>query len=190
MNKEQNICQLCNKNFKRKYARGINPAYCSPKCGQRAWYLRTYKKKGRRSWNTGMTKHNNEIVRRIGEATSRRQKGKNPYNKTLHVNRELVKKSRGHTSRTFKKDICCYFCSSKDNLHFHHFVYQFPSTENDFITVCRSCHNKIHKWMPKTLKQQSRAIFEELEDAILNEYSRLLLVKKENFLSIKKKWCG
>jgi hypothetical protein len=35
----------------------------------------------------------------------------------------------------------CRFCKSKDNLNFHHTNYE----KNEGFTLCRSCHNNLHR---------------------------------------------
>lgn len=44
------------------------------------------------------------------------------------------------------KDDKCFCCSAKDYLHLHHCTYERlgREVESDLVTVCRSCHRRIH----------------------------------------------
>jgi len=48
------------------------------------------------------------------------------------------------TQRHYKKEKC-FFCLSKENLEFHHFIYKKPVEKEDFIILCRTCHKRIHR---------------------------------------------
>jgi len=55
---------------------------------------------------------------------------------------------RNRTNNKHKKGICNY-CSSKDNLEFHHFKYKLSLERKDFIVLCRDCHFKLHGKMKR-----------------------------------------
>lgn len=56
----------------------------------------------------------------------------------------------------------CFFCGCKDNLNVHHLTYENKGNEdvqNDLVTLCKSCHSKIHFLFDKTeLKPKSEII--------------------------------
>ena len=49
------------------------------------------------------------------------------------------------TLRNYNKDDKCNLCSTKTKLEFHHWRYRKPTQMKDFSTLCRPCHNIIHR---------------------------------------------
>ena len=49
--------------------------------------------------------------------------------------------AREYARRTKQRDVKCLNCGSMENLHFHHTNYE----KREGITLCKDCHNQIHR---------------------------------------------
>lgn len=80
---------------------------------------------------------------------------KEQYRRYLKSPQWQETRKRFYNSKMFKtyglksKSWCCYCCGVKDQpLDLHHRTYKRLGSENiavDLVTVCRNCHEKIHK---------------------------------------------
>lgn len=118
--------------------------------------------KGHKAWNKGLTKYDHEGLMTLSKKQSENLKGCEAWNQT--TDNPEAKRIRQYTIKHFEKDKDCLFCNGTDKLEFHHLKYEFPPKKEDSITVCNSCHNKLH-WIFKhtEIKSQAEAIFKELD---------------------------
>ena len=82
----------------------------------------------------------------------------------FHCERETTSDCRHTTISTIL--YYCYFCDSGDNLVEHHITYSPEVT----VTLCKSCHNKIHFVMKQQqeVEKQRLKSFTELEKWVDN----------------------
>jgi len=94
-------------------------------------------------------------------------------------------------NQRLKKDgFCCVLCKSKEHLICHHLTYKrlFNEEINDLITLCKRCHNKIHKISPPidrppfTFQNINSKIFEPESE---EEKRKLIKQAYNNFEGVK-----
>ncbi len=118
------------------------------------------KKAYMRKWNRKNPDHARELWRkaRTGEAgVRRRERDKAYYLKTkangkraeYRKKMKFINSVRDWTLYHFKgikKE--CENCHSTEQLQFHHFVYRIPSEREDFMILCRPCHELLDRKNP------------------------------------------
>ena len=69
------------------------------------------------------------------------------YHKKRQQTQEYKDLKRNYNKDAYKKlikDCACYFCMNECDLEFHHLEYNKNPKQKDVITVCNSCHKKLH----------------------------------------------
>jgi hypothetical protein len=165
-------CIICNKEF--YSVNNDKNKYCSPKCNDRAYYLRNLKKiRNRRKQN---------YIKEISKESYRENKSK--YFKDYYQNNKgrykkymsnyyLKKKENwdirnkdNHFRYSINEDSCA-ICNSKDNLEMHHTSYK----NHKVAFLCRKCHRAIHrKYNPLKVTIQKGKIY-KVQSSIKNKNS-------------------
>jgi len=76
----------------------------------------------------------------------------------LREKRSRAVRSMRRTGQMKKAGHECAFCKSKEDLHSHHIVPLYlggTDAEDNFITVCRDCHTKLHQQISTVIKHVS-----------------------------------
>jgi len=98
------------------------------------------KKRRRETRRNSYHKNRNEELKRMKDW---REKNKDKLK--IYKEKDKFRNSvKSWTQRHYKKQKC-FFCSSKENLEFHHFIYKKPVEKEDFVILCRDCHRKLHR---------------------------------------------
>lgn len=172
-----------------KYALGNKPNKTSYKKGQRAWNIgkkateETKKKisesrKGQKAWNKGL-----EMPK--GKLSAHWKGGITPLTHTIRLN----KKYKKWVESCLKRDKVCQKCETKENLIVHHKkhfskIFEENNIKNletalncrDFwrinngVTLCRSCHNKIHKNLLKWKAEENAGSTGEITQIKIEDY--------------------
>ena len=89
-------------------------------------------------------KHRGKRIAKHKEWTKKNKEKVNEYHRKQRKENNKERVGR-QTLRKFKKDKECSICKSKEKLEFHHWRYRIPIQRQDFSTLCKRCHEKIHR---------------------------------------------
>lgn len=128
------ICKECNK-LKDNHAIGL---CCT--CYSKQYYYKNKIKCINHVLN--YQKRNPEMKKKCDSKYFKTDKGK-LSKKRDRLNNKLKYRSRAYTKYRGYKELNCKWCNSKEDLHFHHTDY----INNTGFTLCKNCHNLLHKGM-------------------------------------------
>jgi 5-methylcytosine-specific restriction endonuclease McrA len=121
--KNERICEICSKKFRRSIQHGRVPRYCSKKCTD--------------IWKIG---------KNTGKANNRWKGGVTPINDKIRHSPKYIEWRNAVGTRD---KIKCQFCGARKKLVAHHIktFEKYPELRfkvSNGITLCRSCHMKLH----------------------------------------------
>jgi hypothetical protein len=137
-------CVVCRKEFDPRF---YNEKTCSDECK----FIN--QKQLTNKWKENHKAHLKESYRIKAKKYYNRHKEKFVGNKD-----GFTEKVRGYTHTNFEKGSECHFCATKDNLDFHHKVYEYPPSPLQVITLCRRCHLKLHALIDSISAEKDRII--------------------------------
>jgi len=172
------VCPMCSKEFVPDKYSYSHQLYCSTECSRLAVYKRAVES-GRKSINAKKhrEKHKEKINARDLEYHNQERFGGNKYK---------VLERDNHT---------CQHCGNTKRLVVHHIDKsgQDEKPNNDMsnlITLCRSCHARIHQKVPWNKKEISKEdIIKALEGREVKEAAELLGITRKTLL-IKRREYG
>ena len=136
----------------------------------------------RRKWQEEYQRRHEESQRQIAEVHERRRS----YHEYMHSEEWRQKRLK-----ILKRDgFRCQMCGSGKNLRVHHINYEHLDTDaelDDLITLCDTCHRKIHEQDIK--KKSPLSLFDEDDEPNNNAMFQLaLILQRDKSLSMSQKW--